>query len=387
MESRALSSGSPQPEYRVRFRSAREENLELLDDLLDDIRTAIVEDRLIYANAAPAIESFEADLARYTGIGHVVAVSSGTLALTLALHAAGVRRGDEVITSANSFVATAEAIVALGAIPVFADVDPETGQIDAEAVAACIGPATVALLPVHMFGNAADTPALAAIAERHGLALIEDCAQAIGTTIGGNHVGRDGLAGCLSFYPAKNLGSIGSGGAVLTNDGHLAERLRCLRNHGNPLTKPVRTIGFNGRMAVIEALALRRKLAKLDEWLAGRRRFADAYDAALRDQGQISTPVISSGSVSSRHIYPILSERRDRLVRGLADAGIETRIHYHPSIDQMPGFAAVSRVPFALRHTHRFAARTLSLPLHSVGAPSAADEVVAAVQHILAGAL
>ena len=326
-------------------------------------------------------EALEAELAAYCWVRHGVAVASGTDALHLALRAAGIAPGDEVILPAFTFIATAEAVSYLGATPVFCDVDPRTFTLDPKRAEEAITARTRALLPVHLYGLPADLEALGALAARHGLALIEDAAQAIGAERGGRRAGSVGLAGCLSFYPTKNLGAYGDAGMVVTNDAHLAARIRQLRNHGSQDRYRHEEVGFNSRLDELQAAILRVKLRHLDRWTARRRQIAAAYTAGLADT-PLAPPAEPAGCRHVYHQYTILSDRRDTIQKVLTDSAIACAVYYPVPLHQQEMFAA-SHGDVRLPVTERTAQRCLSLPISPMLKDEQIRHIVGAVRQAL----
>lgn len=322
----------------------------------------------------PYVEAFEHAWAAYCGRRHAVGVGNGTDALRLALQALGIGLGDEVIVPANTFVATAAAVVAAGAIPRFVDVDPDTLLLSVDLVEAALTPRTAAVIAVDLFGQPADVDALRPVAERAKLAVIEDAAQAHGATWRGRKAGSLGDVGCFSFYPGKNLGAFGDGGAVVTDDPAVAARVRSLGNHGrSPTSRHVHwTIGANSRLDAVQAAVLLAKLPRLDAWNEARRRIADSYRAGL-----VNTPVCpvrcADGACSVFHLFVVRTQDRDGLQAALADDGIATGIHYPIPCHQQAGFASFRNgtLPVA----EQAAQEILSLPMF----PHLTAEQVAAV--------
>ena len=307
------------------------------------------------------VEAFEAEFAAYCGVTHCVGVASGTEALQLALLACGIGKGDEIITVAHTFIATALAIVAIGARPVFVDIDPWTYTLDPERLAAAITPKTRAIVPVHLYGHCADMDAILPIAAQHGLAVIEDAAQAHGSSYKGRKAGSMGRAGCFSFYPPKNLGACGDAGAVVTRDPDLAARLRRLRNYGESSRYHHETIGYNSRLDEIQAAILRVKLPRLDEWNECRRRVATGYLARLEDR--FSPPHAKPGCVPNYHLFVIQSDERDGLREHLRAQGIETHLHYPIPCHRQPALREIEYRCGDLTVTESVAQRVLSLPM------------------------
>jgi len=323
------------------------------------------------------VERFEEDFAAYCGTRHAVAVSTGTAALHLALLAAGIGPGDEVITTPTTFVATVAAVLYCGATPVMVDVDPKTLAMDPAKCARAITPRTRAILPVHFHGRLADMAALAEIARTHGLTLIEDAAQAHGARRDGIRAGAFGAMGCFSFYPGKNLGAAGEGGAVTTDDADLAARLRALRDWGQTERSLHALRGYNFRMDAVQGAVLGVKLAHLEEWTAARREIARAYDAALSDR--IWRPAAAVGEDHVYHVYAIGSDERDAFRRALAEAGIATNIHYPRPVHLQPAYADLAGGAGSFPVAEAYARRTLSLPIFAELALSEVAQVAAAV--------
>ena len=308
----------------------------------------------------PEVEAFELEFAEASGVKHVVGVGNGTDALFLLLKVLGIGRGDEVITTPLSAAFTALSIVMTGARPVFVDVDPERLTIDPAAVSAAIGPTTAAILPVHLYGQPADMPSLVAIAERHHLALVEDCCQAHLATCGGQPVGTFGAGGAFSFYPTKNLGAAGDAGAVCSGDADLAERVRRLRHGGQADRFEHQLAGVNSRLDELQAAILRLRLSSLRDSTNRRRTLAARYRSALEAASVAVPPERDPGHVY--HLFPVRSTERNRLRAHLYAAGIETLIHYPTSLSKQKAFA--DHCPAACPTTDTVCAEVLSLPLH-----------------------
>jgi dTDP-4-amino-4,6-dideoxygalactose transaminase len=326
------------------------------------------------------VEAFEDEFARYHGLPHAVGVASGTDAIELALRAAGIGRGDEVITVAHTAVATVCGVERAGATPVLVDIDPATYTMSPQAAAAAITPRTRAILPVHLYGRAADMDALSRIAAEHGLLLIEDCAQAHGARFHGQLVGTFGHAAAFSFYPTKNLGAYGDGGAVVTRDNALATRLRRLRNYGQAQRYQSLVPGMNSRLDEMQAAMLRVKLRCLDEHNACRRQIAATYDRLLMS---VATPGRAPAEYEHvYHLYVVRHTRRDALREALAQRGIETQIHYPVPVHLQPAYLGLRYARENLPVTERAAREILSLPLY-VGLTSAQIQTIAgAVNHV-----
>lgn len=309
----------------------------------------------------PEVEAFEAEFAAYVGTRHAIAVGSGTDALSLALRAVGVSRGDEVITVANAGVPPAAAICAAGGTPRFVDVDPQTLLMDVGAAQAAVTAHTRALLPVHLYGQCLPIAALRTLADRYGLALIEDCAHAHGLRVDGRHAGSFGTIGCYSYYPTKNLGAFGDGGACVTDDDDLAARLRRLRVYGADADGRVGTTGINSRLDEVQAAILRVLLPNLDARVARRRELARLYDELL--EGAQPRHLLRDHAIDAFHLYVVRDAERSRTVRSLTDAGIGCKSHYEIPLQRMPAFADCVVPGASLANTIAGCSQVLSLPL------------------------
>ncbi len=324
----------------------------------------------------PEVEAFEREFAAASGARHAVGVGSGTDAITLALRALGIGRGDEVIVPAMTAAYTALAVVMAGATPVFCDIDPERLTMNPSAAAAAITPRTAALLPVHLYGQAADIPALHSIAARHGLAIVEDCAQAHLATCNGVPVGTTTAAGAFSFYPTKNLGALGDAGAVITGDAALAARVARLRNGGQQARYHHVEPGVNSRLDDLQAAVLRVRLPRLAGWTRRRRELAAVYRASLRGAPLACPREVDPGHVY--HLFVVRSPARDELRAYLAQNGIETLVHYPVPLHRQPAFetAPAGACPTA----EQVAAEALSLPLYPAIPLEHAERVAAAAR-------
>jgi dTDP-4-amino-4,6-dideoxygalactose transaminase len=324
----------------------------------------------------PELEAFEQELATASGTAHAIGVGTGTDALALILRALGIGPGDEVITSPLSAAFSALAIMMVGARPVFADIDRDRLTIDPAAVAAAITPRTAAIMPVHLYGQPADMTRLLDIAVRHQLAMVEDCAQAHLATCGGKPVGTMGVAGGLSFYPTKNLGALGDGGAVITNDRQLADRLKRLRNGGQSTRYHHEEFGVNSRLDEIQAAILRERLALLPGWTAQRRTLAARYRTALRGAPVDVPPQADAGHVY--HLFPVRSSAREAVRAHLLAQGIETLIHYPMPIPRQRAMAG--ELPAACPVADRVCEEIFSLPLYPTLPEAAVDRVAEVVR-------
>ena len=326
----------------------------------------------------PELEAFEREFADYCGTRHCVGVGSGLSAIGLALRAAGVGPGDEVIVPAYTWVATWEAVSEIGAQPVAVDVEPDTYNLDPEQIQAAITERTAAIVPVHLRGQPADLEAIDALAAAAGLFVVEDAAQAHGAKQRQRRVGSIGRAGAFSFYPTKNLGTVGNGGAVTTDDEELAQRLRLLRNYGMRNRYEIEARGVNSRLTEIEAAALRVKLPHLDRWNRARATLAAIYTAAFRDRAAISLPQVPSWAEPVWHLYLLGHPDRDACAAALAERGVETLVHYpllpHHTEAYRERWPAGS-FPVA----DRLCANALSLPLYPQLDPAGCERVADAV--------
>lgn len=326
----------------------------------------------------PEVEALEREIAAYCGTRYAVGVASGTDALELSLRALGIGPGDEVLTTAFSFFATAEVIVAVGATPRFVDLEPRTLNLDPAHLAAAITPRTKAVIPVHLYGHPCAMDDVMTIASTHRLAVIEDCAQAIGAEYHGRRVGSFGQAGALSFFPSKNLGGYGDGGMVVTNDAALAERVRLLRVHGSRAKYLHEVIGTNSRLDELQAAILRVKLRYLDQWTQARRRHARSYAEALQRNGldELELPQELAGCTHVYHLYTIRHRERDLIRQALAKQGIASQIAYPSTLPSQ--LALNAWVPQAQRFPQAEAAtlQVLSLPLYPELTPELIGQVV-----------
>jgi dTDP-4-amino-4,6-dideoxygalactose transaminase len=334
------------------------------------------------------VRAFEAAFAAFTGVPHAVGVASGTDALHLALRAFGIGPGDEVVTTAHTAVATVAAISQVGAVPVLVDIDPDTFTIDPAGAERAVTPRTRALVPVHLYGRPADMDPLLALAARHDLRVIEDCAQAHGALYKGRRVGSLGDAGCFSFYPTKNLGALGDGGLITARDPALAERCRLLREYGWAGDGVSRVPGFNSRLDALQAAVLGAKLPHLDADNAARAAIAARYAAGLEGCG-VTLPRAAEEGGHVHHLYVIRSGERDALRAFLADRGIEARVHYPVPVHRQPAYRDGHRnsnaVSNALPETERAAREVLSLPMYPELRTEEAGAVIAALRAFASG--
>ena len=312
------------------------------------------------------VEAFERAFGEYVGAEFCVGVSNGTAAIQLALTACGVGAGDEVIVPANTFFATAEAVSTANATPVFVDCDPDSSNIDASKIEAAITERTRAVIPVHLYGQPADLDAVFEVAERHNLIVVEDAAQAHGARHKGRRVGPLGRAGCFSFYPGKNLGAYGEGGAVVTNDKEVARRVRLLRDHGSEQKYRHEIVGYNFRLEGIQGAVLGVKLQHLDRWNELRREHAARYRELLAphvDAGSLTLQREMPYAESACHLFVIQTDARDALQRFLSAAGVQTGIHYPVPVHLQPAYASLGHKEGDFPEAESQARRLLSLPM------------------------
>lgn len=328
----------------------------------------------------PNVTSFEQETAAYLGASYAVSCASGTDALHLAILAAGIGPGDEVITSPFTFIATAEAICYAGATPVFVDIDPLTFNIDPALIAAAITPRTKAVIPVHLFGQPADMTPIMAICEKHNLMLIEDCAQSFGAAVNGKMTGTLGSLGCFSFFPSKNLGCYGDGGLVTCATAELAEQVKVLRNHGSRVRYHHSVIGYNSRLDDIQAAILRVKLKRIDEFNTGRRRVAHLYSELLKDVAAV--PFEDGKGVHVYHQYTLLSDRRDTVMARLSEKQISSAVYYPIPLHKQDVFAD-KYVQVSLPVAEDVSSRCMSLPVY----PEMPEESVRLVAQTIKEAL
>ncbi|QKW08011.1 DegT/DnrJ/EryC1/StrS family aminotransferase [Streptomyces sp. NA04227] len=361
-------------DYLQEYREERE-------DLLDAVETVFSSGQLILGRS---VRGFEEEFAAYHGAAHCVGVDNGTNAVKLGLQALGVGPGDEVITVSNTAAPTVIAIDAVGARPVFVDVRPADFLMDTSRVEAAITERTKCLLPVHLYGQCVDMAPLRELADRHGLVILEDCAQAHGARHHGSLAGTLGDAAAYSFYPTKVLGAYGDGGAVLTSDPEVAERVRRLRYYGMAERYyVVETPGHNSRLDEVQAEILRRKLGRLDDYLAGRRRVADRYAAELADTG-LQLPRLAEGNDHVYYVYVVRHPERDAVLEALRAHDIQLNISYPWPVHTMSGFAHLGVPEGSLPHTEALAKEIFSLPMYPSLPESLQDKVIGALRTVLA---
>jgi dTDP-4-amino-4,6-dideoxygalactose transaminase len=355
----------PLLDLKAQYASLREEMLAAVTGVLDSQQ---------FING-PAVKELEAAVAVYSGCRRAVGMSSGTDALLCALMTLGIGPGDEVITTPYSFFATAGCIARTGARPVFVDLDPATFNLDAGAIEARVTGKTKAIMPVHLFGQMAAMDAVMAVAAKRGLLVIEDAAQAIGATWQGRPAGSIGTVGCFSFFPSKNLGGLGDGGMVVTQDPALGEKLEVFRNHGSKPKYHHHYVGGNFRLDTIQAAGLLVKLRHLDAWSAKRRQNAARYDAHFAGVAAIRCPTVHEGAVSIYNQYVIRAERRDALQAFLKEQGIGTEVYYPISLHEQECFRDLGYGRGDFPHSEEAARTSLALPIY----PELTEEQIAYV--------
>ncbi len=356
---------------KVPFADLRSMHLEIKEELQE------VFDRVLDNSSfvlGPEVQRFEQEFAAYVGTKHCIAVNTGTAALHLALASLHIGPGDEVITVPHTFIATAEAISAVGAQPVFVDIDPVSFNMDSALLEAAITSKTRAIIPVDLYGQIADMDAILEIADRHGIHVIEDACQAHGAEYKGRKAGSFGTAGCFSFYPGKNLGACGEGGAVTTNDAELAQRIRLWRDHGSPKRYEHVFPGLNMRMEGLQGGILSVKLKYLDRWNDQRRLAAAEYNAALAGT-DIETPIEMPYNRHVYHLYVVQSKTRDRLREQLTEAGIESGLHYPTPLHLQEAYRFLGYKQGDFPVTESLKDRILSLPMY----PGIRSEAIARV--------
>jgi dTDP-4-amino-4,6-dideoxygalactose transaminase len=346
-----VSTTVPFVDLKAQFRALRAEIVPRMTSVMEEATFVL----------GPDVKRFEENFASYVGTRYCVGVESGTAALVLALQALDIGAGDEVIMPANTYIASALAVSGVGAKPVFVDID-DAYLIDAALLEAALTPRTKAIMPVHLYGQAVPMDAIVTFARRHGLRVVEDACQAHGARWRGRRVGSFGDAACFSFYPGKNLGAYGDGGAVVTNDVDVDDKLRLLRDFGQRKKYEHLIKAGNCRLDSIQAAVLDVKLAHLDAWNAARQQHAQSYDAKLPSIG-ISPPLRLHDEGHVYHLYVIEVENRDHVASALRERGIATGIHYPIPIHLQPAYAELSLGRGAFPRTEQSAARILSLPM------------------------
>ncbi len=365
--------------WKVPFLDLAATHTELLPDLDALWHNVVAETAFIAGGRA---EDFEQSWARYCGAQYAVGVANGTDSIELVLRALGIGPGDEVIIPANTFIATAEAAVACGATPIYVDVDPETLLVTAEQIAPAITPRTAAVIPVHLYGQPCQMDDIMALAQSHGLAVVEDAAQAHGASWRGHRVGGIGTAASFSFYPGKNLGAFGDAGAVVTNDEELAARVRSLSNHGRADGEHVvhALMGRNSRLDGLQAGVLQLKLAHLDDWNAARQAAHKRFMARLSDIDGITPVVEHPDAESVWHLNVVQVDKRDRVIEAMKDRGVDVRIHYPQPCHEHPSVTDRPTLPVVEASTPRL----LSLPMYPTITDDQIDLVCSTLEQVVA---
>ncbi|MGE4543901.1 MAG: DegT/DnrJ/EryC1/StrS family aminotransferase [Pedobacter sp.] len=361
----------PMVDLKQQFSSIKDEVVQGLLDVLDTTRFVL----------GPHGEALEQEIAAYCGVRHAFGVASGTDALHLALRAAGIGPGDEVITTAFTFIATAEAIAYVGATPVFVDIDPATFNIDVSKIEGAITPRTRAVIPVHLYGQPTDLAPLVVLCKSRGLRIIEDCAQSFGATYQDRMTGSWGDAGCFSFFPSKNLGCYGDGGMIITNDDELAQQVHMLRNHGSRERYYHAVIGYNSRLDDMQAVILRTKLKHIDTYNRLRRENAAHYNARLANSA-VTVPFEDGKGMHVFHQYTIRVQDRERVQKALAAEGIASAIYYPVPLHRQEVFIS-DCAGVSLPVTDQAASEVLSLPMY----PELIEEQIDRVCQTLLSAL
>lgn len=346
---------------KVPFVDLKAQYLSLKPEMDEAILKVVAETAFVSGRYAAA---FEASFAEYIGADHCMAVANGTDAIEIALQAIGVGSGDEVIVPANTFFATSEAVGNVGATAVFVDCEPHFYNIDVEKIEEKITPQTKAIIPVHLYGLPAEIDSVMAIARKHGLKVLEDCAQSHGADYKGQRTGTFGDIATFSFYPGKNLGAYGDAGAIVTNNADAAARARLIANHGQPAKYQHTLIGRNSRMDGIQAAVLSTKLPHLDSWLDGRRRNAARYNELLANT-RISLPTAPDHSTHTYHLYIIRVKDRDAVAAKLNEAGIDTGLHYPTALPYLDVYAGLGYQPSDFPVAHSQMGELLSLPMYA----------------------
>jgi UDP-N-acetyl-3-dehydro-alpha-D-glucosamine 3-aminotranferase len=368
-----VASKVPMLDLNAQYASIRDEVQAALNAVLDTQHFIL----------GPQVQALEGEIANYCGRKFGVGVASGTDALILAMRATGIGPGDEVLVPSFTFIATADAVSLLGAKPVFIEIQPESFNLDPPKIISKITSHTRAIVPVHLYGQAADMDPIMQIARQHGLKVVEDNAQAIGATYKGKKTASIGDLGCISFFPSKNLGGYGDGGMVVTDSEELYKRLRGLRSHGGTKKYYSEEQGWNSRLDEIQAAILRVKLRHLDEWNARRRENAATYDGLLNGVTGVTTPRVMGWGDHVFHQYTIRVPKRDAVQKTLAERGIATTVYYPTPIHLQPIYASLGYRQGDLAETERAAKEALSLPMYAELSQLQMERVVKAVAHAI----
>ncbi len=342
----------PMVDLKRQYRILKSEIDKALSDVLENTQFIL----------GPNVAKLEEEVAAYHGLSYAAGVANGTDALLLALRACGIKAGDEVITTPFTFIATAEVIALLNAIPIFVDICPDTFNLDYSQIAAKITSKTKAIIPVHLFGHPAEMAPIMEIAVKNNLKVIEDCAQAFGAKYQGQKVGTIGDAGCFSFFPSKNLAGYGDGGMVITKNEEIAKQIKKLRNHGSSARYYHQEIGYNSRLDEIQAAIIRVKLKQIDKFNAARRKNATAYCAAI-NKNEIILPFVAPGCEHVYHQFTIRSKKRDLLAVALQEKGIASAIYYPVPLHRQEAFLKLYNLSVKLPLSETCAQEVLSLPM------------------------
>jgi len=359
----------PFVDLKAQYRAIRTEIDAAIQDVVTNTAFAL----------GPAVERFETEFAEFLDVRHVVGTSNGTTAIQLSLLAMDIGPGHEVIVPAHTFIATAEAVSHVGARPILVDVLDDTGNMDPDRLEAAITPRTRAIIPVHLYGYPADLDRIQQVAESRGIPVIEDACQAHGARYGGRRVGSFGTLSCFSFYPGKNLGAYGEGGAVATDDADLAARIRRLRDHGQSRRYHHAEIGYNARLEGIQGAVLAVKLRYLDRWNESRRKHADYYSARLAEAG-VRIPTVGDQCEPVIHLYVIRLENRDALKSHLEGRGIQVGLHYPIPIHLQPAYGQLGHGDGDFPRSEAWARECLSLPMYPELTKDLLDEVIEGVR-------
>ena len=361
----------------IPFLSLRDQTVALKSKVLEAFEQVI--DGQGFANG-PAVAAFEKKFASYLGVREVVCVNNGTTAVHAALLGVGVRPGDDVLTVSHTWISTVWAVSYCGANPLFCDIDPGTCGMDPAQIERRLTPKTKAILPVHLYGQPVDLDAIREIARRKGIAVVEDAAQSIGATYKGRQTGGFGLASATSFYPGKNLGAWGEGGAVMTDDSEIAARIRRLRDHAQAARHHHTELGFNWRMDGLQGAVLSIKLDLLDTWNERRRQIAEKYRAAFAGLPGLRLLPSHAWAEPIWHIFPVFHEKRDALRDALERHGVSTGVHYPTPVHLQPAYAHLGLARGALPQSERIASEEVSLPMFAELADGQVEEVIRAVE-------
>lgn len=345
---------------KVPFLDLAAQSAEIADEVLPRWREQLLSAGFV---GGPEVAAFESEYAAYIGVEHCVGVANGTDAVELALRGVGVGPGDEVILPANTFIATAEAVSRIGAVPVLVDVDPDYLLIDPDAVAAAVTDRTRAVVPVHLYGQTAPVAALRDIVAKHGLDVIEDAAQSQGASSTEGRAGALGRVAATSFYPGKNLGAAGDAGAVLTNDGEIARLARTIAAHGSAVKYVHDVVGFNSRLDAVQATVLRAKLRRLEDWNGARRAAARRYGELLADVEGVSVPSSRPGNTDVWHLYVVQVDDRDRVLAELLAQGVGAALHYPTPLHLTDAYRSLGYTEGTFPVAESTAKRILSLPM------------------------